>query len=223
MKIFKILGSEISYKDIIQLDGAFSIAHINYGKSSKFNNFDGKDIAKKSRKNSYSNEEKIQNVYANIYSFNGTEKNCKNEDRIILWENYWLEYINAFNELTNLIPNSIVTIYVGRQSIEIGLKYLLLKKTGQVKKEHDLGNLCDLLYAKYNIKDEYMNYVDLYCKMFCKYIEGENSEYFRYPEYKQNLYFAGNRLDIKWLTYNLALVILKLLHFADLESKFKDG
>ena len=39
-------------------------------------------------------------------------------------------------------------------------------------------------------------------------------EYFRFPEYKQNHYFAGDFLDIKWLSYNIALIILKLIHFA---------
>lgn len=222
MNIFKTLGNEISYKDIIQLDGAFSVAHINYGKSPIFNNINCNDIVKKTKKSEVINKIKEEEVIDNIYSFNGTEKNYNKKERIILWENYWLEYINAFNNLIERLPNSVVTIYVGRHAIEIGLKYLLLKKTGQIKKEHDLGILCDLLYLHYNIEEDYMKYIGLYCKMFSKFIEGENSEYFRFPEYKQNSYFAGNDLDIKWISYNLALIILKLIHFADLENKFKD-
>lgn len=48
-------------------------------------------------------------------------------------------------------------------------------------------------------------------------IEGENAEYFRYPKYNKSTYFAGNQLDIEWLSYSLALIILKLLYFAGLE------
>lgn len=111
----------------------------------------------------------------------------------------------------------LATIYVGRQAIEIGFKYLLLKKTGKINITHDLGELSALLFIEYDINESYMDWVDVFCEMFCKYIEGGNVEYFRYPEYKKNTYFAGNRLDIEWLSYNFALIILKLVHFADLD------
>lgn len=42
---------------------------------------------------------------------------------------------------------------------------------------------------------------------------------YRYPEYKSSQYFAGNCLDAKWLSYNFALILLKLLHLADLEKE----
>ena len=71
--------------------------------------------------------EKIENINDCIYSFNGTEQNLKKDDRILLWESYWLEYINAFDNLINSLPNSVVTIYIGRQAIEIGLKYLYME------------------------------------------------------------------------------------------------
>lgn len=151
------------------------------------------------------------------------KKDFKQKDRISLWKNYLLEYINAFNKLTDSLPNSIVTIYIGRQAIEIGLKYLLLIKTGQIQKEHDLGKLSKLLHLKYTIVDTYMNYVDNFCEAFCNYIEGGNAEYFRFPEYKGNTYFSGNKSDIKWISYNLALIILKLVHFADLDDEFKEN
>lgn len=217
MNIFKTFGNELSYKDILQLDGAFSVAHVNYDKSPIFNGSNSKDMAKNSRKNSISSEKKIEDVVGRLYSFDGTEKNFKKDDRILLWKNYWIEYINAFDKLTDLLPSSVVTIYVGRQAIEIGFKYLLLKKTGQITKTHDLKELANSLYLEYSINDSYMNDVELFCEMFCMYIEGGNVEYFRFPEYKENTYFAGNRLDISWLSYNFALIILKLIHFANLE------
>lgn len=64
-----------------------------------------------------------------------------------------------------------------------------------------------------------MENVDSFCKTFCEYIEGGNVEYFRFPEYSGNTYFAGNRLDIEWLSRNFALIILKLIHFAELEDE----
>ncbi|MDD4547142.1 MAG: HEPN domain-containing protein [Bacilli bacterium] len=219
MNIFKNFGNELSYKDIIQLDGAFSVAHINYGKSPIFNGINSKDITKRSRKNSLSAKEKIEDVIGCIESFDGTEKNFKKADRILLWENYWLEYIIAFDKLVEILPNSIVTIYLGRQAIEIGLKYLLLKNSGKIAKTHDLKELADLLYSKYIINDDYMEYVDIFCEKYCKYIEGGNVEYFRFPEYKENKFFAGNSLDIKWLSYNFTLILLKLIHFANLDDK----
>ena len=46
-------------------------------------------------------------------------------------------------KLVEIIPKSIVTINVRRQAIEIGLKYLLLKKIGRVEKTHELHTLCN--------------------------------------------------------------------------------
>lgn len=162
MKLFKTFGNELSYKDILELDGAFSAAHINYGKSPIFNGIDSKDLAKISRKNSLSSEEKIEDVIGCICSFNGTEKDFKKSDRILLWKIYWMEYINAFDKLIDSLPNSVVTVYVGRQAIEIGFKYLLLIKTGQIDKTHDLEKLSNTLFSTYNISDSYMNGVDLF-------------------------------------------------------------
>ena len=33
MNLFKTLRNELSYKDDLQLDGAFAVAHVNYDKS----------------------------------------------------------------------------------------------------------------------------------------------------------------------------------------------
>mgnify|MGYP002106065797 CR=1 FL=1 len=220
MKIFKKYGENFNYTEIIELDGAFSTAHINYGKSPIFNNISSKNFAEKSRKNSISSKKNIEEVLKYIYSFDGTEKNLKKEDKILLWKNYWLEYINAFNNLINILPNSIVTIYVGRHAIEIGIKYLLLKKIGYVKNEHNLGILSNLLFEKYDIKDNYMNHVKEFCSDYCEFIEGNNAEYFRYPEYKNNCFFAGNNLDIEWISCNFSLILLKLIHFSNLDEIF---
>ena len=52
MEFLRAQGYKLSYKDGLQLDGAFSAAHINYGKSPEFNGVDSKNVAKNSRKNS---------------------------------------------------------------------------------------------------------------------------------------------------------------------------
>ena len=198
MNIFKNM-KDINYNDILQLDGAFSVSHMKYTKQ-KFND----------------NEELIEN----IESFDGTIKDLNFDDKIKLWEKYWLEYVNAFSILTDSLPNSIVTIFIGRQAIEIGFKYLLLNKTKQVTKGHSLEKLSGLLFSEYEIKDSYMNFVYEFCKNFEKYIEGGNVEYFKYPEYSKNTFFAGIYTDMTWLSYNLALILLKLIHFANLDEKF---
>ena len=65
-----------------------------------------------------------------------------------------------------------------------------------------------------------MEYVDTFCEKYCKYIERQSRIFQNiYPEYKSSQYF-GNCLDAKWLSYNFALILLKLLHLADLEKKY---
>ena len=112
------IGDQGSYKDLLELDGAFSVAHINYGDSPQFNGEDGKNIAKNSRRNSLSSMEHVEDVLASLSAMNGTEKNYKKADKIILWKNYWLEYVNAFDKLIIILPKSVVTAYIGRQAIE---------------------------------------------------------------------------------------------------------
>ena len=220
MRIFKSFGEDISYKDVLQLDSSFAVAHVNYGRSPMFNNTDGKDITQKSRKHSMSSEENIKDVLECLYSFSGIEKDINKDDKMQIWEEYWLEYINAFDKLIELLPNSVVTIFIGRQAIELGIKYLLLRNSNKVHMTHDLKHLMELLLSEFEINDSYMDYVVSFCERYCKYIEGGNPEYFRFPEYKGNNYFAGNRLDINWLSYNFSLILLKLLHFANLEDRF---
>lgn len=221
MNVFKTINKDICYTDIIQLDGAYAVTHMNYGKSPEFNKMSGKDIEKSLSNKGKIAKEVIENVVDSINEFKGTEKNLKKDDRILLWENYWLEYINAFDNIIKLLPNSVVTVYIGRHAIEIGIKYLLLKKTGQIEYGHDLGVLSNLFFTQYNIKDEYMKWINEFCSIFGEYIEGGNIEYFRYPEYKNNAFFAGTSLDIEWIIYNFSIIILKLIHFANLDSKFE--
>lgn len=218
MNLLDNYRGQISYKDIIQLDGAISACHINYGKSPLFYMTDAKSISITSRKNSLSSKNSIDTLN-NISSFFDVERGLKKEDKIILWKNFWLEYINSYNKMTNILPRSIVTVYLGRHAIELGIKYILLKKLNKIEKGHDLGILIKKLFNEFQIKEDYMKYVDSFCILFCNNIEGGNSEFFRYPEYKENYYFAGNRLDIEWLNYNISLVLLKLVHFSGLDNE----
>lgn len=203
-------NNNINYNNQLQLDSTFFKNHINYNKKVIFNNKSINNI-----------DNKVSNDYNvnDIYLYDGTEDNLNKKDRILLWKNYWLEYINSFINLTKVLPHSITTIYVGRHAIELGIKYLLLKKTKTIIKSHDLKELSNKLYLEYNIKDDYMKDIDTFCKLFSKYIESGNVEYFRFPEYKSNKYFAGNILDIQWISYNFSLILLKLIHFAGLDDE----
>ena len=69
MNVFKELGKDLNYKDILQVDGAFSACHINYGKSLKFNGADSKNMAQNSRKNSLTENGHIDDLEAVQYDF----------------------------------------------------------------------------------------------------------------------------------------------------------
>ena len=58
MKIFK----KLNYKEILQVDGAFAVTHVNYGRSPVFHGAASKNFAIKSRKNSLSSKEKTEDV-----------------------------------------------------------------------------------------------------------------------------------------------------------------
>lgn len=44
MKMFKKYGNDISYRDILQVDGADATCHVLYGKSPIFNGISAKNI-----------------------------------------------------------------------------------------------------------------------------------------------------------------------------------
>lgn len=212
---------DIKYTDYIQLDGAYSVAHINYGKSPAFHGENAKNIAKISRKNSITTKDKIDDVLENVINFDGTEKDYKMADQIYLWQKYWFESIDAFDKSMNVMPNSVVTVYIGRHAIELGLKYLIMKKNEKIVKSRNLNKLYKGFVELYQVQDKYMKCVGLFCEKYCEYIEGDNPEYFRYPKYKNGEYFAGNNIDIEWICYNFSLIILKLLHFSGMEDEYK--
>lgn len=213
----------LNYEDVIQLDGAFSVAHINYMCSPQFGKCDGKDLAKESRKNSITEKECVEDVIKMLVTFRGTEEDYSQEDCVSQWKYFWISYIQAFNSLSKSNPRSIVTVHVGRQAIEIGFKYLLFKKNYSVQITHNLGNLADEVFVAYDVKDSYMAWIPEFCRCYREYIEGGMDEYFRYPEYERKnkkYFFAGNRLAISWLSYNFALILAKLICFAGLGEEY---
>lgn len=219
MGSFSLFDSGLSYTDMLQLDGAFSLAHVSYGKAPQFNGIVGRNLATGSRRDSLSSEDYVCDALGLLRAFDGRGRGFKAKDRVALWGSYWLEYVAAFDYLTKGRPDSVVSAYVGRQAIELGLKYCMLVKTGNFTKGHDLGKLACELRQEYSAADGYMNYVVEFCDLYGKYVEGGSPEYFRYPEYAKGFFFAGNRLDISWLLYNQALVLLKLVHFAGLDDE----
>lgn len=208
----------IGYNDIIQMDGFFAAAHNNYGKTPLFGNKPGTNIAVNSRKDSISSQRHIDDVLGNIRKFKGTEAGFKGEDKEELWKFFFLEYTNTFFAVTEAMPQSVVTVYLGRQAIELGLKYILIKEGKKLEKTHSIYEL-----AKYVIEDgeteNYLSEIKEACYNFENYIEAGNVEYFRYPEYSGQQFWAGNMQDIEWLTYNLAIILIKIIHYAGLDEE----
>lgn len=217
--MFSSFGGSLSHEDIIWLDGAFAVAHVNYGKSPMFDGASGREIARESRKGSLSSEDKIDDVLGRIRTFDGTETGFSDSDREEVWRYFWLEYVHAFDVLATQLPDSVATAFIGRHAIELGLKYLLLVRAGSFSKTHNIGQLARELCEGLAPAEGYMDCVVDYCELYGQFTEGGNAEYFRFPEYRQDAYFAGNRLDIHWLSYNCALVLLKLLHLAGLDGE----
>lgn len=221
MELFESLGNHLSYEDVLQCDGAFAAAHINYGKSPEFVGDSSISLAQSSRRGSISSEDEVADVLATLRAFDGTESGLKRPDRLELWKSYWLEYVNAFDRLVVVLPRSVVTSYVGRHAIELGLKYNLLVLGYELPVSHKLDELIQRLREKCPSKARYMKWVPEFLESYSKFIEGRNVEYFRYPDYKGGKFFAGNRLDLEWLHYNFALVLLKLIHLAGLDDEAK--
>lgn len=53
MKMFKKYGNDISYRDILQVDGADATCHVLYGKSPIFNGISAKNIEDELKKIKY--------------------------------------------------------------------------------------------------------------------------------------------------------------------------
>ena len=223
MGVFDQLKSNnISYNtDILQVDGAFTVNHTNYDKSPKFDGIKGTDIINGLTEDKFLKETSIEDVLGYFEDLKGTISLGK-DDIISLWYAYWKEYMHAFNILTETHPESVVTAFTARHAVEIGFKYLLAKKN-QLSKTHDLSELCKKLLQVYKInvnsddRYSYLKWINEFCASYTDYIEDRNPEYFRYPQYKYGS-FGGERLDIRWLSYNWALILLKLEHFNETEA-----
>lgn len=201
--------------DCIQLDAAFEKFHRNYDQNPLFN---GKKLSDFNF-NILKNEFIIHKKNFEDDSYRGTTKRYSKKDKLELWKCYFDEYINSFNKMTEVLPKSIVTVYIGRHAIELGLKYLIIKKSNVVKKEHNLGILAKEVSCLYNLddlKDNNLESFESFCSFYCNNIEGNNTEYFKYPEYKSLNIFNGNHLDIEWLSYNFAIIILKIKYIDNL-------
>lgn len=211
-----------SYKDILQVDGAFAVTHFNYAKSPVFDGSNATSIVGKEIENRIRTGVNFADIPSFLSSFKGTLKDYDKKDRLRLWKSYFLEYANAFDHLIRVLPRSIVTVFVARQAVEIGMKYLLLNISDcniQNIQTHNLKCLVKKLYEAYNIYDnqqyDYMKWVDVFLENYSVYIEDKHPEYFRYPEYG-DVCFAGICYDIEWLSYNFYLIILKLMHMTEL-------
>lgn len=222
MKLFSSVGDQLAYQDLLQLDGALFSLHASYGDAPIFNGKSAKSLMHKPESSTLPVSKSINDIVTEAPQSKGTMESVKRNDQVDLWKNYWLEYVNAFDKLVGLLPDSVTTVFVGRQAVELGMKFILFNATGQSPKTHDLGTLSKTMFSQLAITDDYMDKVDAFCKKYCESIEGDNAEYFRYPQYKQDRFFGGTSLSLTWLSYNLSLVLLKLIHYAGLEQEFTD-
>lgn len=204
----------------LQFDGFYSATHINYSTSPCFVDIDARDLAVDARKNSISKERHID-VFENLEIFRGTERGIKKKERNELWKYYWLEYVHAFFEMSEILEKSVTTAYIGRHSIELGFKYIFLIKGKDFPKTHNLSTLANELRTQFNMDEYEWDDIVNACEIYSKYLEGDNAEYFRYPEYIKDEFFAGNNLDIKWIIYNFAIIILKLMSYVGLEEEIE--
>lgn len=73
MSLFASFGNELSYEDVIQLDGAFAATHVNYGKAPLFNGAPHEDSNWESRKEFiFSSGLSIEETVERIRSVDGT-------------------------------------------------------------------------------------------------------------------------------------------------------
>lgn len=107
----------------------------------------------------------------------GTDRDLKKADQVGLWKNYWLGHTNAFDKLAASLPESVVTVFVGKQAIGIGMKFILLNSIGQFPKAHDLGELSEKLFSELAITESYMDWICTFCKQYCEHVEGGNAEF----------------------------------------------
>lgn len=218
--MFSSFGGKLDYRDIIQLDGAFALSHENYGRSPEFVGESARDHFKGAPGGACRFDD-LSGIAEALRTFNGTMDSYRKCDQLRLWKSYWLEYIHVFDHLCSALPDSVVTVYIGRHATELGLKYLRRSLFDDFSKDaggHDLGKLAKELLSRLGETEPYLDGAVEFCATYGDFVEGGNAEYFRYPEYKPHAYFAGAHLDVRWLSYDFALVLLKLLHLAGLDD-----
>ena len=67
-------------------------------------------------------------VLDSIRKFNGADKRIIKLQIESICGKYWFDYIEAFDKSTKVMPDSVVTVYIGRHAIELGLKYLIMER-----------------------------------------------------------------------------------------------
>ena len=197
MKLFTALGANINYRDPIQLDGVFPSQHTLYEKNPVFSDITASSLSKK------------------------LDLESDNRKRLELWKHFWLEYIDSFDALTTARPDSVATAHLGGHAVELGFKYLLLAKTNSLIRTHDLAALAKEVNNEYGPLPTHYDWIVDFCTLYQTYVEEGHIEYFRYPGYggtADGPLFKGMKLDIRWISYNLALITLKLLHLAGVGS-----
>lgn len=140
--------------------------------------------------------------------------------QMALWRDYWLEYTDAFDKLQAISPDSLAAVFIGRHAVELGLKYLLIKRSGALFKTHALGKLAhELLLSGFSKETECMSDIVAFCEHFSESMESDDSECFCFPEDQDSRRSVRGHLDNRWICLNLTLVLLKLHHLDEGEHR----
>lgn len=213
---------KIDYQCGFQLDGTDPVLHANYKRTPILNNTKLSDLPFPQIKKKLS---AFKYPGLDIYhpdfehKFLDLINDCDCDNRLKLWECFWLDYYKAFDSMAYINEFSIVSTYLGRHATELGLKYLILKEKDKIPPTHNLEDLArELISDKLN-EYPYFNDVTTFLRLYEAHIEGGRPEYFRYPEYKNDGFFAGINLDISWINEEIAIVLLKLIHYAGLDQE----
>lgn len=134
-------------------------------------------------------------------------------------KHYCLEYTRAFDLLAEELSASVVTAYIGCHAIELGIEVLILRRGEAFSMVHKLGELSRAALSGVMESEPNLNWVVDFCERYSQYIEDGKVEYFCFLDYGSGCFFADNRLDIHWLAYNSALILLKLIHYAGLDEE----
>ncbi len=145
--------------------------------------------------------------YHKLYDTNLDITKIDNMSEIQYWYQYWIAYMNAYKSLEKT-NNTIATLYVGRHTIELGFKLMIIMAGSAPEFTHDLSKLATKAFSLYDTSIyNNIEVAERFLFNYQKSIESDTVECFRYPMAKNNAMFQNFELDGKWLMYSFDAII----------------